>query len=149
MDEVTQLACGAVVTPLRRIHHPKGDIFHGLKAGEDCFKGFGEAYFSSVHQGVTKGWKRHREMTLNLIVPAGTIEFYLHSNDGTNSESVRLGDARYARLTVPPGVWMAFSGIGNGLNLLLNVASIPHDPEEAVNVPLEQFPLPPPDGAPR
>lgn len=142
MDEVIRLACGAMVTPLRRIHHPKGDVFHGLKATEDSFQGFGEAYFSSVLAGVTKGWKRHREMTLNLIVPVGTIEFHLRSEDGTNGTSIRLGEARYARLTVPPGVWMAFTGIGDALNLLLNVASIPHDPEEAVNVPLEQFPLP-------
>lgn len=141
MDKVIRLACGAIVTPLRRIHHPKGDVFHGLKASEDSFKGFGEAYFSRVHSGVTKGWKRHREMTLNLIVPEGTIEFHLCSEDGSNGESVRLGNSRYARLTVPPGIWMAFRGIDEGLNLLLNVASIPHDPDEATNVPLERFPL--------
>jgi dTDP-4-dehydrorhamnose 3,5-epimerase len=146
MDKVIRLACGAIVTPLRRIYNPKGDVFHGLKASEDSFKGFGEAYFSSVNSGVIKGWKRHREMTLNLIVPAGTIEFHLCSEDGSNGESVRLGNSRYARLTVPPGIWMAFRGIGEGLNLLLNVASIPHDPDEAVNVPLERFPLPQKDG---
>jgi dTDP-4-dehydrorhamnose 3,5-epimerase len=39
-------------------------------------------------------------------------------------------------------VWLAFSGIGETLNLLFNLASIPHDPDEAVNVPLEHFPLP-------
>lgn len=141
MDEVTLLASGAVVTPLRRIPTPKGDVYHGLKADEDSFKGFGEAYFSTVLPGATKGWKRHREMTLNLVVPVGTIEFHLRSDDGAVSESVRLGDKRYARLTVPPGVWMAFSGVSPGLNLLLNVASIPHDPDEAVTAPLERFPL--------
>lgn len=142
MDEVVRLGCGAVVTPLRRITNPKGDVYHGLKASEDSFKGFGEAYFSTVLSGITKGWKQHRVMTLNLVVPVGTIEFHLRSDDGRFADSVRLGDQRYARLTVPPDVWMAFSGIGEGLNLLLNVASIPHDPDEAVNVPLERFPLP-------
>lgn len=142
MDEVVQLSCGAVVTPLRRITNPKGDVYHGLKSGEASFKGFGEAYFSTVLFGITKGWKQHRVMTLNLVVPAGTIEFHMRSDDGRFADSVRLGDERYARLTVPPGVWIAFSGIGEGLNLLLNVASIPHDPDEAVNVPLEQFSIP-------
>ena len=141
MDQVVRLATGAIVTPLRRIPNPKGDVYHGLKASEDSFKGFGEAYFSTVLPGVTKGWKRHNLMTLNLVVPVGTIEFHLRSNDGQLADRVRLGDERYARLTVPPGVWMAFSGIGDSLNLLLNVASIPHDPDEAVNVPLEHFPL--------
>lgn len=141
MDQVTQLNSGAVVTPLRRIPTPKGDVYHGLKASEDSFKGFGEAYFSTVLPGATKGWKRHLAMTLNLIVPVGTIEFHLRSEDGSVSESVRLGAEHYARLTVPPGVWMAFSGVGPDLNLLLNLASITHDPDEAVTAPLEQFPL--------
>lgn len=141
MDEVVRLTTGAVVTPLRRIANPKGDVYHGLKSSEDSFKGFGEAYFSTVRPGITKGWKRHNLMTLNLVVPVGTIEFYLRSDDGQLADSVRLGDECYARLTVPPGVWMAFGGIGDSLNLLLNVASIPHDPQEAVNVPIEHFPL--------
>lgn len=143
MDQIT-LTTGAVITPLRRMSNPKGDVYHGLKATDESFKGFGEAYFSTVLPGITKGWKRHKIMTLNLIVPVGTIEFYLRSNDGQLADCVRLGDTLYARLTVPPGVWVAFNGIGDSLNLLLNVASIPHDPEEAMNVPLEHFPLPPP-----
>ncbi len=143
MDGVRYLGSGAVITLLRRIPTPNGDVYHGLKVNEDSFKGFGEAYFSVVLPGKTKGWKCHREMTLNLIVPVGTIEFHLHSNNNGITESVQLGDSCYARLTVPPGIWMAFSGRGLGLNLLLNVANIPHDPEEAVIAPLEQFSLVP------
>ena len=141
MDAVVRLATGAIVTPLRRIESPKGDVYHGLKATEDTFRGFGEAYFSVVHARVTKGWKRHNLMTLNLVVPVGIIEFQLRSDDGTVAESLQLGESRYARLSVPPGIWMAFTGVGEGLNLLLNIASIPHDPNEAVTLPLEHFPL--------
>jgi dTDP-4-dehydrorhamnose 3,5-epimerase len=141
MGEVIVLKCGAVVTTLSRISNPKGDIYHGLKSCEDSFKGFGEAYFSNVLPGVTKGWKQHSAMTLNLIVPVGTIEFFLRSGFDSLCESVRLGEQNYARLTVPPNVWMAFKGIDDGMNLLLNVASIQHDPNEAIAAPLEQFPL--------
>jgi len=80
-------------------------------------------------------------MTLNLIVPVGTIRFHLRADDGSVAECIQLGEAHYARLTVPPGVWMAFAGIGATLNLLLNIASIPHDPDEAVTLPLEHFPV--------
>lgn len=141
MDKVTCLTCGAIITPLRRITNPKGDVYHGLKACENSFKGFGEAYFSTVLAGVTKGWKLHRVMTLNLVVPVGSIDFYLRSEYGEIVESINLSERRYARLTVPPGVWMAFTGIDSGLNLLLNIASIQHDPDEAITAPLEQFPL--------
>jgi dTDP-4-dehydrorhamnose 3,5-epimerase len=141
MDKVVRLGCGAIVTPLRRIANPMGDVYHGLKSSEDSFKGFGEAYFSTVLFGISKGWKQHRVMTLNLVVPVGTIEFHLRSDDGRFLDSVRLGDYCYGRLTVPPCVWLAFSGIGETLNLLLNVASIPHDPDEALSLPIEHFPL--------
>lgn len=130
-----------MITPLQRIKAQKGDVYHGIKATEKSFKGFGEAYFSTVSMGLTKGWKCHKKMTLNLIVPVGSIKFYLRSADGKNLDSVQLGDENYARLTVPPGIWLAFSGIGEHLNLLLNVADILHDPEEAIAVPLESFPL--------
>ncbi|WP_353191457.1 dTDP-4-dehydrorhamnose 3,5-epimerase [Pandoraea pnomenusa] len=141
MDQVIQLQCGAIVTPLKRILNPKGDVYHGLKATDDTFFGFGEAYFSTVYPGVTKGWKRHERMTLNLVVPVGEIDFHLRSDGEATTDCIRLGETNYARLTVPPGLWMAFTGVGESLNLLLNVASIEHDPSEAVNVPLESFPL--------
>lgn len=141
MDKVTRLESGAVITPLRRIPNIKGDVYHGIKSSEDTYNGFGEAYFSTVLAGVTKGWKLHRLMTLNLIVPVGVIEFHLRRDDKETVENVSLGGQCYSRLTVPPGIWVAFSGIGAGLNLLLNVASIQHDPDEAVTAPLEQFPF--------
>ena len=43
---------------------------------------------------------------------------------------VVLSRENYRRLTVPPGLWMGFQGMGRGLNLLLNIADIPHDPTE-------------------
>jgi dTDP-4-dehydrorhamnose 3,5-epimerase len=134
-------SCGAVLTPLKKISNPKGDIYHALKACENSFEGFGEAYFSTVLPGVTKGWKMHRRMTLNLIVPVGEIAFHLRSENGAVADSYCLGELNYARLTVPPGVWMAFSGVGDDLNLLLNIASISHDPNESISLPLEHFSL--------
>lgn len=141
MDKVIELKIGSLITPLKKIKNPKGDIFHGLKLGEQGFNGFGEAYFSHIHKDLTKGWKLHRKMTSNLIVPVGSIQFYLRSEDGTISESIILGEENYARLTVPPLTWLAFCGVGKDINLLLNIASIPHDPGESINKPLNEFPL--------
>jgi dTDP-4-dehydrorhamnose 3,5-epimerase len=52
-------------------------------------------------------------------------------------QEMQLSPANYQRLTVPPGVWMAFKGQSQGLNMLLNIGSIPHDPAEADNLPLK------------
>lgn len=127
-----------IVSPLQRINNPKGDIYHAVKSGDSGFEQFGEAYFSTVNFGDVKGWKRHKLMILNLIVPVGAIRFVVYDDRiGCSTRGrffeVELSPDNYCRLTVPAGVWMAFEGRGKGLNMLLNVASIKHDPEEAEN----------------
>lgn len=137
-----------LLTPLRRISVPRGDVFHAIKASAPGFAGFGEAYFSTVETGAMKGWKRHNEMTMNLVVPAGAVEFVLFDGDAEAPDSgtfrsVTLSpesDDSYQRLTVPPGLWMAFAGRGEGLNLVLNFASIEHRPDEADGRPLDALP---------
>jgi len=135
---------GIILTPLKQIFHPKGDVFHAMRKSDMGFIGFGEAYFSTVHVGDIKPWKKHLRMTLNLIVPVGKIRFVLY-DDRTLSPtlgqtmSAEIGLDNYQRLTVPPGIWMAFEGLGEGLNLLLNVADMEHDPDEVERAELERF----------
>ena len=135
---------GVLITPLKIIDVAGGDVLHGMKASDPGYEGFGEAYFSSILSGAIKAWKRHREMTLNLIVPVGAVRFVLFDNrSGSIScgyfQQVVLSKENYVRLTVPPMVWMGFQGIADGSNILLNVASIPHQPEEAERLELEQI----------
>lgn len=134
---------GVLFSPLRRIATPKGEVRHALRASDAGFSGFGEAYFTEILGGETKGWKRHRRMTMNLVVVCGTVRFVIH--DGTGSRTIQDlsvdGIAPYGRLTVPPGLWMAFRGIRPGSNLLMNLASLPHDPDEADTAAVEAFPF--------
>lgn len=129
----------AFLTPLKRITVPNGDVLHGMKASSPGYQGFGEAYFSNVAQNAVKGWKRHSLMTLNLIVVTGEVRFMVHDEQQGLLRSFHLTPDRsedYARLTVPPGLWMAFGGIASGESTLLNIASIEHDPAEAQTRPL-------------
>lgn len=133
-----------IITPLKRIENPKGDIFHALKCTEASFSGFGEAYFSSVTFQEVKGWKKHTKMVLNLVVPVGAIKFVVF-DDRKDSQSyglffeIILSKENYCRLTIPAGIWVAFRGERRSLNLLLNVASLEHDPSEAITVPINDF----------
>ncbi|MEF1172537.1 dTDP-4-dehydrorhamnose 3,5-epimerase family protein [Vibrio sinaloensis] len=127
---------GLLITPLKQISHPKGDIFHAMKSSDNGYVGFGEAYFSEVNFGEIKGWKKHTEMVLNLVVPAGKIKFVAYDDRAQSSTygqfyQTELSAENYCRLTVPQGVWLAFQGTGESRNLLLNLASIPHDPNES------------------
>ena len=69
------------LTPLKVIQHPQGDVYRALRADEASYKQFGEAYFSTIKQNEIKGWKKHREVTLNIVVPVGKIIFVLYSKE--------------------------------------------------------------------
>lgn len=120
---------GVILTPLKQIHHPKGDIFHGMKKSDIGFDGFGEAYFSSIKEGEIKGWKKHKKMTLNMIVPVGEIEFVVFDAKKNNFFNVKISQNNYQRLTIKSGLWLAFRGIKKN-NLLLNLSNLEHNPKE-------------------
>lgn len=122
-----------LVTQLKCIETSGGDVMHAMKECDAGYAGFGEAYFSWVLEGVVKAWKRHTLMTMNVVVPVGQVRFVFCSIDASGVKDFRveeIGRDRYVRLTVPPGIWFGFQGLGENQNLVLNVASIPHDPNE-------------------
>lgn len=135
---------GVQLHPLKIIPSDKGFVRHGLKVSDTGFDEFGEVYFSGVDQGVIKGWKKHTKMTMNLIVVVGRIHFVLFDDRPDSAtykqhNSYQLDtEAHYSRLTIPPGIYVAFQGLASA-NMLMNVASLEHQPEEAINVSLEDF----------
>ena len=129
---------GVILTPLKKIHNPKGDVYHVMKKSDAGFNGFGEAYFSTIHKGSIKGWKKHINMTLNLVVPTGEIEFIVYDENTKGFFGVRLSENNYQRLTVKSGLWVAFRSIEEH-SMLLNLASIEHDPQETINIGLDEI----------
>ncbi len=129
---------GVIITPLKKVLNKDGDIFHGMKKTDNGFDGFGEAYFSSINKGSIKGWKKHTQMTLNIVVPIGAINFVIYNDLNGDFFSVELSQKNYQRLTIKSGYWLAFKGIGEN-NILLNLASIEHDPEEVIKVELNKI----------
>jgi dTDP-4-dehydrorhamnose 3,5-epimerase len=126
---------GVILTPLKKIYHPKGDIFHAMKASDKSFFGFGEAYLTTIKKNEIKGWKKHLSMTLNLVVLSGEVKFVIFNMSKKTFFSVNLSLSNYQRLTVRPGYWVAFKGMGEG-SMMLNLANIEHDPKESENLNL-------------
>ena len=126
---------GVVITPLKIINAVGGDVYHAMKCTDSVFSRFGEAYFSVVEAGAVKAWKRHRRMTMNLIVPIGAARFVMYDDRVRSSTSgayqeVILSRDNYCRLTVPPLVWLGFQGVGEAQAMIHNIADVPHDPSE-------------------
>jgi dTDP-4-dehydrorhamnose 3,5-epimerase len=135
------------LTDLSIIPGGLGEVRHILKMSDIDFSNFGEAYFSSVSQFAVKGWKRHNQMISNLVVPVGKVQFVVYDNRPGSPIFQKpveffLSGENYKRLTIPPGIWFAFKGINEGLNLILNISSIEHDPLECDHLPIQDQLIP-------
>lgn len=130
---------GVRIRPLRRIPDERGAILHMLRADAADFEGFGEIYFSQVYPDAIKAWHLHKTMTLNYAVPVGMIKLVcfddrLESPTRGNLAELFLGELNYQLVTIPPGVWNGFKGIGDVPALVANCATEPHDPDEIVRM---------------
>lgn len=127
------------VFDLRRIPLQGGDVLKGMLGSDGMSGGFGELYFSFIEFSVVKGWKRHNRMSSNLMVPVGVVKFVFIGDDPNDRLEVISGEGGHRRISVPPGFWMAFSGLTQGPNLVVNIADIPHDDNEEDRTSLSAF----------
>ena len=131
-----------LITKLDVIDTPGGNVMHAMKESSIGYSGFGEAYFSQVDKGAVKAWKRHKEMTLNLMVPLGEVRFVLFDDREILSpqfQEIIISKNNYCRLTVPPMIWVGFQGLGQQTSLILNIANIEHSPEEIERKDLDEI----------
>jgi len=133
---------GVQVIPLRRIPDERGTIYHMLKATDPHFSKFGEIYFSTVYQGVVKGWHLHRNMTLHYACIFGRVKLVIYDDresSPTRGElmEVFLGPDDYSLVVVPPGVWNGFKGMAPDYSIIADCIDIPH--ESAISERLDPY----------
>jgi dTDP-4-dehydrorhamnose 3,5-epimerase len=126
---------GVIITQMNRICDDRGRIMHIMKNSDSNYNQFGEVYCSTVYPGIVKGWHIHDKMTLNYVVIKGMIKFVLYdqrkdSKTYKQLQEICFGENNYVRVTVPPGVWNGFMGIGTEEALVINFTDIAHDPLE-------------------
>ncbi len=126
----TRILNSIIETPLAKIKSAGGDVMHALKKTDEGYSSFGEAYFSIVNFNSIKAWKMHSIMTMNLIIPSGSVGFVFFDSLTNEFKTVTAGNNNYIRITVPPKIWFGFKGLDKGSNLILNVANVSHDPKE-------------------
>jgi dTDP-4-dehydrorhamnose 3,5-epimerase len=130
---------GVQVRPLKQVPDERGKVMHMLRCDDPWFEKFGEIYFSAVYPGVIKAWHLHKRMTLNYAVVTGMVKLVLYDDregSPTRGEVVELftGEDNYALITIPPGIWNGFKGMGVKPAIVANCATEPHDPEEIVRL---------------
>jgi len=138
---------GVHIIPLRRIPDERGTISQMLKCTDPHFRQFGEIYFSSVYQGVVKGWHKHREMTLNYACIDGRVKLVLYDDresSATRGElmEIFLGADNYSLVVIPPEVWNGFKGMSVPYAIVANCCTHPHDPSRSQRIDPFNNPIP-------
>ena len=124
------------IKSLKKIPLKDGDVLHVLKASEDEFNGFKEAYFSQIKKNKIKAWKRHLKMTMNLVIPIGKVQFNFYDENKNFIQNIIIGEENYCRITVPPKIWFGFKGLSLHTSYILNISNELHDPSEVEREPL-------------
>jgi dTDP-4-dehydrorhamnose 3,5-epimerase len=139
---------GVIIQPLKQIADKCGPVLHMLKNDSRLFKQFGEVYFSEIHSGLVKAWKRHKKQSQNLVVPLGEIWLVIY-DDRPNSNTHRkiaqykLGRPKdYRLIHIPPMLWYGFQGIGDQTSMIANCTDLSHDPEEMESLSADTSQIP-------
>jgi dTDP-4-dehydrorhamnose 3,5-epimerase len=130
---------GVVVRPLKRIKDSRGEVRHMLKRSDPSYTRFGEIYFSVVNPGWVKGWHIHTRMTLNYAIVSGKAQLVLYdartrSKTRGKFQKFVLSLDNYFLVTIPPGVWNGFKGLGKEPAVVANCATHEHDFKEILRL---------------
>lgn len=95
---------------------------------------------SATNEISTKGWHPHTKMMLRYAVPWGRIKLVLYdkredSPSCVELQKIFLGPDNYCLVTIPPHIWNGFKEIGVDPAIVVNCASIPHDPDDIQRIP--------------
>ncbi len=128
---------GVTLQKINQYHDRRGAVYHFMKSSSVGFIGFGEVYFSKIISNVIKGWKLHKEVTQNFIVPYGILKVVLvdyrkeSPTYGLVNEIILNDTDHYFRLTIPPQIWYSFKSLSEDFTLLSNLINFEHDPSES------------------
>lgn len=129
---------GLAVHPLRRIADERGAVMHMLRRTDPHFREFGEIYFSTIYQGVIKGWHKHTSKWLHYACVHGRVKVVI-ADERADSPSkgtiieVFLGPENYGLLVIPPDVWNGFKGMTE-LAIVANCATEPFDESKSARL---------------
>lgn len=135
------MIAGVVLKPLQQFVDERGAVYRVFRNTQKDVE-VNEVYISKVNHGVVKGWKCHRRMTQRFVVPYGQMKIVLFDGredsetHGDIMEVLLDAHQHYAQLTVPAGIWYAFGCLSADYSLMLNVADLIHEDQEAETLPL-------------
>jgi dTDP-4-dehydrorhamnose 3,5-epimerase len=129
---------GVKIKRLAVIPDERGWLMEILRSDEDIFEKFGQVYITTAYPGVVKAWHYHKKQTDNFTCVHGMMKVVLYdsrkdSPTFKNIVEIFVGERNPALISVPPGVYHGFKGIGNETAYFLSIPTLPYnyaDPDE-------------------
>ena len=126
------------VLKLKKFKNPKGNVLRGFRKNDKYLENSAEIYFSWINKKTIKGWKLHKKMSMNLVVPIGKVIFVFY--DSKNFKTIIVGEKNYSRIFVPNNIFFAFQNLHEEKSLVVNNASIIHqNKNESVTISLNKI----------
>ena len=150
MDTVkeSQQVSGVLIQSLNQIEDNRGSVLHMIRNDGVLFEKFGEVYFSEIHPGKVKAWKRQKKQTQNLAVPIGVIQLVIYDDRQKSSTRGNLAEftvgrpGHYSLIHIPPMLWYGFQSLNKQTSLIANCANRPHNPLQTETLPQDSDQIP-------
>lgn len=123
---------GVVVRDLKPIPDERGVLMELLRSDDPVFRKFGQAYMTTARFNAVKAWHYHKTQWDNFSSIVGEVKLVLYDDrEGSKTRGevneFFLGPHSPKRVTIPPGVWHGFKGIGDGQAVMINVPTELYD----------------------
>jgi dTDP-4-dehydrorhamnose 3,5-epimerase len=117
---------GVKTKRLRVIPDERGRLMEILRADDEIFSAFGQAYITTAYPGVVKAWHYHKLQDDCFCVIAGMMKVVLYDGrDGSPTHGevneFFLGVHNPAALRIPAGVYHGFKCISENEAVCLNI----------------------------
>jgi len=114
------------IKELRVVPDERGRLMEILRADDEIFQKFGQAYLTTAYPGVVKGWHYHKKQTDNFVVVSGMMKVVLY--DGRRSSPTHgevneffMGVHNPILLQIPPLVFHGFKCVSETESLVINI----------------------------
>lgn len=123
---------GVKIKNLKPIADERGRVMEILRADEEIFQKFGQAYITTAYPGVVKGWHRHRLQTDHFVCVSGMMKVVLYDSrkDSPTFGEINeffIGEHNPQLIVIPNLIYHGFKCLGEEEAIVLNLPSEPYN----------------------
>lgn len=117
---------GVLTKKLARLVDERGYLMEILRADDELYDKFGQAYVSACFPGMIKAWHCHQVQYDHFCCLQGNLKVGLfdeREDSPTNgqTQTIVIGDLNPCLVRIPPFVWHGFMAVGDETAVVLNL----------------------------